>query len=140
MEAADQSLMNAAPLVLVIEDSPVVQHLLRATLTPMGVGLLFAGDGETGLELARAHVPEVITLDIGLPGINGWGVLAEVRSAPATAGIGVIVLTAHVQKSMEIAAVEGGADGFITKPFRPQDLRAEVGGLLDRRSVFAPIS
>jgi DNA-binding response OmpR family regulator len=131
--------MDAAATVLVIEDSPVVQHLLRATLTPMGVGLLFAGDGETGLDIARVHQPDVITLDIGLPGINGWRVLAEVRSDPATAGIGVIVLTAHAQKSMEIAAVEGGADGFMTKPFRPDDLRVEVAGLLDRCAIHAPM-
>ena len=134
---ADHLRMDAPTTVLVIEDSPVVQHLLRATLTPMGVELLFAADGEEGLDLARLHLPQVITLDIGLPGIDGWEVLAEVRSEQATAGIGVIVLTAHAQKSMEIAAAEGGADGFITKPFRPEDLRLAVGGLLDVGSVHA---
>ena len=129
--------MEAQTTVLVIEDSPVVQHLLRATLTPMGVELLFAGDGETGLELARVHLPQVITLDIGLPGIDGWDVLAGVRSDSRMAGVGVIVLTAHAQKSMELAAAQRGADDFIPKPFRPEDLRLAVGGLLDRQSIHA---
>ena len=127
--------MDAVTTVLVIEDSPVVQHLLRATLTPMGVNLLFADDGEAGLELARTHQPEVITLDIGLPGIDGWQVLAGLRSDVATAHIGVIVLTAHAQKSVEQAAADRGADGFITKPFRPADLRSAVAGLLSRESA-----
>lgn len=124
--------MDAATTVLVIEDSPVVQHLLRATLTPMGFHLLVAADGETGLELARTHLPEVITLDIGLPGMDGWEVLSGLRSYDSTAHIGVIVLTAHAQKSVEQAAADRGADGFITKPFRPADLRSAVAGLLTR--------
>jgi DNA-binding response OmpR family regulator len=118
--------------ILVIEDSPVVQHLLRATLMPMGVGLLFADDGETGLELARRHRPDVVTLDIGLPGIDGWTVLSGIRSDSTITHMGVIVLTAHAQKSMEIAAADRGADGFLTKPFRPADLRNAIGLLLDR--------
>ena len=129
--------MEAQTTVLVIEDSPVVQHLLRATLTPMGVELLFAGDGETGLELARVHLPQVITLDIGLPGIDGWGVLTGIRSDSRMAGVGVIVLTAHAQKSMELAAAQRGADDFITKPFLPEDLRLAVSGLLARLSIPA---
>lgn len=129
--------MDATATILVIEDSPVVQHLLRATLTPMGIELLFAGDGETGLELARVHLPQVITLDIGLPGIDGWDVLNGIRSDSRMAGVGVIVLTAHAQKSMELAAAQRGADDFITKPFRPEDLRVAVSGLLARLSISA---
>jgi two-component system phosphate regulon response regulator PhoB len=127
--------MDTPATVLVIEDSPVVQHLLRATLAPLGVDLLFAEDGETGLEFARTHLPDLITLDIGLPGIDGWEVLARLRSNCSTSHIGVVVVTAHAQESMRKAAVESGAEGFMTKPFRPADLRLAVGGLLDRHSV-----
>jgi DNA-binding response OmpR family regulator len=127
--------MDSRATVLIIEDSPVVQHLLRATLTPLGVGLLFASDGETGLDLARAHLPEMIILDIGLPGIDGWEVLGRLRSEPPTAPMGVLVLTAHAQESMRQAAVDLGADGFMTKPFRPDELRRAVDGLLERESA-----
>jgi two-component system phosphate regulon response regulator PhoB len=130
---AEEVSMDTLATVLVIEDSPVVQHLLRATLTPLGVDLLFADDGESGLDVARTHLPELITLDIGLPGIDGWEVLAQLRNDCSTAQIGVVVVTAHAQESMRRAATDLGAEGFITKPFRPQDLRLEVGGLLGRR-------
>ncbi|MDH3605681.1 MAG: response regulator [Acidimicrobiia bacterium] len=123
--------MTTAPTVLVIEDSPVVQHVLRATLTPLGVDLLMAADGETGLELARSHQPELITLDIGLPGINGWEVLTALRGRSETVDIRVVVLTAHVQESMMQMAVELGADGFLPKPFQPEQLRSEVASLLE---------
>lgn len=124
--------MDATATVLVIEDSPVVQHLLRATLTPMGFDLHFALDGEAGLEMARRHLPDVITLDIGLPGIDGREVLTELRAGSETSHISVIVLTAHAQKSVEQAAADRGADDFLTKPFRPADLRIAVDALISR--------
>lgn len=122
--------MDTNVTILVIEDSPVVQHLIRVTLTPLGVNLVTADDGESGLEAMRAHLPDLIVLDIGLPGIDGWQVLSELRSNAETSDIGVIVLTAHAQKSMEQAAFEGGANLFMTKPFRPDELRLEAGALL----------
>jgi len=123
--------MTTAPTVLIIEDSPVVQHVLRATLTPLGVGLLLAADGETGLDLARLHQPDLITLDIGLPGISGWEVLTALRGHSETVDIRVVVLTAHVQESMKQMAVELGANGFLPKPFQPEALRSEVASLLE---------
>lgn len=132
---ADNIVMDARATVLVIEDSPVVQHLLRATLTPMGFDLHFALDGESGLTMARHHVPDVITLDIGLPGIDGWEVLTELRGDGATSHIQVIVLTAHAQSAMEKAAADCGADGFLTKPFRPADLRDAVASLIARNPI-----
>jgi CheY-like chemotaxis protein len=130
--------MEAPATVLVIEDSPVVQHLLRATLTPLGVDLLFASDGESGLDVARTQLPDLITLDIGLPGIDGWEVLTQLRSSPSTSQIGVVVVTAHAQESTRIAAADLGAERFVTKPFRPQDLRSAVSELLD--SLAAPVA
>ena len=128
---ADVFGMDAPATVLIIEDSPVVQHLMRATLTPLGYTLLFAEDGETGLGLAQSHRPDLITLDIGLPGIDGWEVLTQLRGRPATSGIVVVVVTAHAQESMRKAAEDSGAEGFVTKPFRPADLRLTVAGLLE---------
>ena len=132
--------MDAPVKVLVIEDSPMVQHLLRATLTPLGLDLLFAADGETGLEVAQAHIPRLITLDIGLPGIDGWDVLSTLRGDPATAHIAVIVLTAHAQESMRETAADRGAEGFVTKPFRPAELREAAAALLEPSPAACAVS
>ncbi|MBT8194712.1 MAG: response regulator [Acidimicrobiia bacterium] len=132
--------MDVSATVLIIEDSPVVQHLLRATLTPLGLDLLFADDGESGLELALAHAPSLITLDIGLPGIDGWDVLSKLRSDPVTAGIDVIVVTAHAQESMREAAADRGAEGFVTKPFRPAELRTVAAALLARSPAACAVN
>jgi CheY-like chemotaxis protein len=115
---------------LVVEDSPLVQHLIKASIAPLGVTILAAMDGETGVELARAHVPDVILLDIGLPLLDGWGVLTELRSDADTAQIPVIVVTAHAEPAVAETAAERGVNGFMTKPFRPGDLRARVESLL----------
>ena len=125
--------------VLVIEDSQVVQHLLRVTLAALGVELLFADCGESGWELVRTHRPDLIILDIGLPGIDGWQVLRALRSDPETSGTAVIVLTAHAEESMEQAAADSGADGFFGKPFQPAELRKAVGGLLEQLATDALI-
>lgn len=130
--------MNSPATVLVIEDSPVVQHLLRATLARLDVTVFFADDGEAGLELARTLLPDVITLDVGLPGINGWQVLCELRADPATCEVRVIVLTAHAQQSMREAAAEFGADAFMTKPFLPEDLRNEVQAAVSQVRAGVP--
>ncbi len=118
------------PSVLVIEDSASVRRLIEVCLRPLGVEMRFAEDGLTGLDAARSTVPDAIILDIGLPGLDGWEVLSQLRSAPDTVGIRVLVLTAHAQPEMADRAAAGGADAFMTKPFRPSDLRDSVEALL----------
>lgn len=118
--------------VLIVEDSPSVRRLIEISIRPLGVKILSAGDGLAGLELARLERPEVILLDIGLPGIDGWEVLEGIRSDPSTEHIGVIIVTAHAQPEVAAAAERRGADGFITKPFRPAELRDEIKALVNR--------
>ena len=118
------------PSVLVIEDSASVRRLIDVCLRPLGVEMRFAEDGLIGLEAARTAVPDAIILDIGLPGLDGWEVLSQLRSEPDTVGVRVLVLTAHAQPEMADRAAEGGADSFMTKPFRPIDLRVQVEKLL----------
>ena len=125
------------PSVLVIEDSASVRRLIEVCLRPLGAEMRFAEDGLTGLDAARATVPDAIILDIGLPGLDGWEVLSQLRSAPDTVGIRVLVLTAHAQPEMADRAAAGGADAFMTKPFRPSDLRDSVEALL--ADVTAPL-
>jgi CheY-like chemotaxis protein len=125
------------PSVLVIEDSASVRRLIDVCLRPLGAEMRFAEDGLIGLDAARSDVPDAIILDIGLPGLDGWEVLSQLRSEPDTVGIRVLVLTAHAQPEMADRAVAGGADAFMTKPFRPNDLRESVEALL--AEVNAPL-
>jgi CheY-like chemotaxis protein len=80
-------------------------------------------DGPSGLEAAIADPPDLLILDVGLPKMDGWQVLERIRSDPRTRDLKVLVLTAHAQEETRERADRGGADAFITKPFRPDDLR-----------------
>ncbi len=96
----------------------------------LDVDVSSAVDGITGLEQIHATEPDVVVLDIGLPGLDGWEVLSRLRENPTSADAKVLVLTAHAQPEMADRAAEGGADAFMTKPFRPIDLRVQVEKLL----------
>lgn len=96
----------------------------------LDVDVSSAVDGVTGLELIKSSNPTVVVLDIGLPGLDGWEVLSQLRQDPNSADVKVLVLTAHAQPEMADRAAQGGADAFMTKPFRPIDLRIQVEKLL----------
>ena len=119
------------PKVLVIEDSASVRRLIEVCLRALDVELSSAEDGILGLAAARESLPEVIVLDIGLPGMDGWEVLGHLRSGEETKNIKVLVLTAHAQPEIAEQAAQGGADEFMTKPFRPTELRERIEKLLD---------
>ena len=116
--------------VLVIEDSASVRRLIEVCLRVLDVDVAAAEDGIQGLDVARDTLPDVIVLDIGLPGMDGWEVLRHLRSAADTQGIKVLVLTAHAQPEVAQQADEVGADDFMTKPFRPGELRERLEKLL----------
>lgn len=116
--------------VLVIEDSPSVRRLIEVCLRVLDVDVASAVDGITGLEQINETQPTVVVLDIGLPGLDGWEVLSRLRANPDSAEVKVLVLTAHAQPEMADRAAQGGADAFMTKPFRPIDLRIQVEKLL----------
>lgn len=99
-------------------------------LRVLDVEVSSAVDGITGLEQIDACDPDVVVLDIGLPGLDGWEVLSRLRENPDSAEMKVLVLTAHAQPEMADRAAQGGADAFMTKPFRPIDLRVQVEKLL----------
>lgn len=116
--------------VLVIEDSASVRRLIEVCLRILDVTVSSVSDGIEGLEAIRETDPEVVVLDIGLPGLDGWEVLSQIRDNEATTHLKVLVLTAHAQPEMADKAAQGGADAFMTKPFRPADLREQVEKLL----------
>lgn len=116
--------------VLVVEDSASVRRLIEVCLRTLELDITAAEDGVKGLAMAQAAIPDVIVLDIGLPSMDGWEVLRELRGANDTKDIKVLVLTAHAQPEVAAQAEEGGADAFMTKPFRPPELREQIEKLL----------
>ncbi|MCB1246807.1 MAG: response regulator [Acidimicrobiia bacterium] len=113
-----------------IEDSPSVRRLIEVCLRVLDVSISVAGDGPSGLAAIETDDPAVVVLDIGLPGLDGWEVLRRIREHPPTSDLKVLVLTAHAQPEMADRAARGGADAFMTKPFRPLELREQVEKLL----------
>ncbi|MCB2224172.1 MAG: response regulator [Actinobacteria bacterium] len=124
--------------VLVVEDSAVIQRLIAVCLRPTGAHVDVRSDGPSGLEAALTDLPDLLILDVGLPKMDGWQVLERIRGDLRTRHLKVIVLTAHAQEETRQRADRGGADAFVTKPFRPDELRKVAEGLLavaaDRRS------
>ncbi len=116
--------------VLVVEDSQVIQRLIEVCLRPAGFEVSTCEDGPSGLEAALSDPPDLLILDVGLPKMDGWEVLSRLRSELSTRHLKVLVLTAHAQEETRERADRGGADAFLTKPFRPNDLRRIVTRLV----------
>ncbi len=116
--------------VLVVEDSQVIQRLIEVCLRPAGFEVETRDDGPSGLQAAQENPPDLLILDVGLPKMDGWEVLSRLRSDLRTRNLTVLVLTAHAQEETRERADRGGADAFLTKPFRPNDLRRVVTQLV----------
>ena len=119
------------PRILVIDDDPGVRSLLTRGLSYEGYVVDAAADGEAGLRSALERPPELVILDVMLPGIGGLEVLRRLRLADAT--LPVMLLTARDQPEQQVAGLEGGADDYVTKPFSFDVLVARVRARLRRR-------
>lgn len=108
----------------------MIWRLIRATCEEFGE-LYWEASGEHGLATALETKPDVVILDIGLPRMDGWGVLTGIREDPATRYTPVLVLTAHADGASREKAKKGEASAFMTKPFRPRDLRTALAVLLE---------
>jgi CheY-like chemotaxis protein len=122
--------MKVGHRILVIEDSAVIRRLIEVCLRAADLQILMREDGPSGLDAVRADAPDLLILDIGLPGMDGWQVLNHIRSDQATRSLPVVVLTAHAEEESRRRADEGGADAFVTKPFQPNEFRQTVLDLL----------
>lgn len=115
--------------VLVVEDELKIARLVRDYLEQAGYEVLQAADGQTALSLARGERPDMIVLDLGLPGMDGLDVTRELRS---TSAVPIIMLTARSEESDRIVGLELGADDYIVKPFSPKELVARIRAVLRR--------
>ncbi|MGF1424918.1 response regulator transcription factor [Kitasatospora sp. LaBMicrA B282] len=125
--------------ILVIDDDPTVAEVVAGYLTRAGYHVDRAADGNHGLALARAHRPDLLVLDLMLPGIDGLEVLRRLRGATAGgAELPVVMLTAKGDEADRILGLELGADDYVTKPFSPRELVLRVQSVLRRSRAAAP--
>jgi DNA-binding response OmpR family regulator len=120
--------------ILVIDDEPQIADICRDYLTAAGFEVMVAHDGVKGLAVARKEQPDLVVLDLMLPGIDGLDVCRELRRESS---MPVIMLTARVEESDKLIGLELGADDYLTKPFSPRELVARVRTVLRRASGSA---
>src|SRR5512147_2077937 len=115
--------------ILVIDDEPSIVNLITAYLKPEGYEIHTAMDGPSGLKAARAFKPDLVVLDIMLPGMDGLELLSRLRRESE---VYVILLTARTEETDKIVGLSVGADDYVTKPFSPRELLARVKAALRR--------
>ena len=123
--------------VLVIDDEPKIRDVLRHYLIADGFEVVEAASGEDGLDLARATHPDVVVLDVRLPGKDGFEVLAELRR---TSSVYVLMLTARTEEVDKLLGLTLGADDYVVKPFSPREVSARIKALLRRNRSSETVS
>lgn len=131
---------NSAPArILVVEDERDIAALVAYHLTRDGYRVRTASGGPEALEAVTQERPDLIVLDVMLPGFSGLDILGEIRRRPEVADVPVVMLTARREETDRIKGLELGADDYVTKPFSPQELVLRVGAVL-RRAKAPPIA
>lgn len=120
--------------ILVIEDEKNILELVSFNLEREGFQVIATMDGTSGLEMAREELPDLIILDVMLPGMNGLEVCRELHQDPTTGNIPVVILSARAEELDKVLGLEMGADDYIVKPFSPRELLARVKARLRRYS------
>src|SRR5512146_2561472 len=116
-------------LILVVDDEPKILKLTRDYLEKDGFRVISAADGTTARQMARREKPDLVVLDLMLPGMDGWEVCRTLRRET---DLPIIMLTARAEESDQVVGLELGADDYITKPFSPRTLVARVRAILRR--------
>ncbi len=120
------------PRILIVEDDRDLAALLQFDLAAAGYSTQTANTGEQGLQKAQRSVPDLVVLDLLLPGMNGFSVCEKLRRNPVTADIPILMITALPGQFPRLVSVEAGANAYLNKPFRMEDLMVCVGDLLRR--------
>jgi len=116
--------------ILVIDDEPSIVNLVTAYLKPEGYEVYTAANGDAGLKAARVYKPDLIVLDLMLPGKDGFEVLSQLRRE---SNVYVILLTAKTEETDKVVGLSVGADDYVTKPFSPRELVARIKAALRRQ-------
>jgi two-component system alkaline phosphatase synthesis response regulator PhoP len=116
--------------ILVVDDDPEIVTMLTTRLGHRGYQVSSAGDGHRALELARREKPDLVLLDVMMPGKSGWEVARALKQDPVTQGIKIVMVTAIGEQVNEITSPLYGADAHIDKPFEFEKLERVIGGLL----------
>jgi len=112
--------------ILVIDDLEDNRRILRDLLTTAGFEVLEAGTGEEGVRVAETERPDLILMDIQLPGLDGYDATRQIKANPALRAIPLIAVTSYALSGDDVKAYEAGCDGYVTKPFSPRALLAKV--------------
>lgn len=124
-------------LILVVDDEPAIVRLVRAKLHADGLSVIVAGSGEEAIATVERERPDLVVLDVMMPGIDGFETLRRIRAKRQTP---VILLTARVGDADKLRGLQSGADDYLTKPFNPDELAARVAAILRRTAGATPVS
>lgn len=124
--------------ILLVEDEKTISELVAESLKRRGYLVETAFDGDTGLFAVETSLPDLVILDVMLPGMDGWEVCRRIRENPATRKIPVLMLTARREERDLLAGFDVGADDYMKKPFSVNELAARVGSLLRRAGAKSP--
>ena len=130
--------MAETPCVLIVEDDQDILNLLSFTIQNQGYRALQSRQGEEGLKMARTERPDIILLDLMLPGMDGITVCKELKAKTETAHIPVVMLTAKGEENDRILGLETGADDYVVKPFSPRELVLRLEAVLRRSQPRQP--
>jgi two-component system KDP operon response regulator KdpE len=125
----------STPSILVVDDEPAIRRTLRVNLTASGYTVTAVDSGEAALDQVVAHTPNLIILDLMLPGLSG---LDTCRALRAESAVPILVLSARGEEETKVRALDLGADDYLTKPFGMEELLARVRALLRRPPISAP--
>ena len=130
---------SASHRILVVDDEPDITALVAYHLAKAGYRVITAANGRDALRTAREERPVLVVLDLMLPGVSGYDVLAELRRREETREVGVVLLTARKEEPDRIKGLSLGADDYLAKPFSPKELVLRVGAIL-RRLAAPPVA
>lgn len=122
--------MVHAPYVLIVEDDPTNRMLATRILSAAGISFSEAIDGEQALDLLEQRRPDLVLMDLSLPGIDGWEVTRRIRRHPVLKTVPVLAVSAHAMTGDREKAIAAGCDDYLTKPYRPAHLIAAVNRFL----------
>ena len=125
--------MSAPARILVAEDDPDSRRIVVKVLTREGYGVLDVSGGEAAVAIAQAEHPDLVVMDLAMPGMDGWEATRRLKADPRTADIPIIALTAFALRGDEERARAAGCDGYLAKPCRPQTIREAVRDMLAAR-------